>query len=118
MANGAMPFTTLSLLVMLLVLIPEVTVDLVSGQKTWCVAKPSTGDTALLDNIHFACSMEDCSCIAKGGICFLPNTLISHASIAMNLYYQSQGKNSWNCHFNGTGVQVLTDPSYGQCKYA
>ncbi|WOL04230.1 glucan endo-1,3-beta-D-glucosidase-like isoform X2 [Canna indica] len=79
-------------------------------QKTWCVAKPSADDTALLENMHYACSVADCSVFARHGSCFLPDQLINHASVAMNLYYQAKGKNPWNCHFNGSGLIVLTDP--------
>ncbi|URE41080.1 X8 domain, partial [Musa troglodytarum] len=85
---------------------------------TWCVAKPSTGDIALKDNIEYACSQVDCSVIERGEPCFYPDTLISHASVAMNSYYQSRGRNHWNCYFNNSAVTAVTDPSYGTCKYA
>ncbi|KAK8967484.1 Glucan endo-1,3-beta-D-glucosidase [Platanthera guangdongensis] len=51
----------------------------------------------LQNNIQFACSKIDCGLIQSGGPCFDPQTSISHASIVMNLYYQSAGRNSWNC---------------------
>ncbi|OAY83311.1 Major pollen allergen Ole e 10 [Ananas comosus] len=87
-------------------------VNFVNGQKNWCVANPSTADNALLDNLHFACSIVDCSImLGKKGLCFYPDNLISHASLAMNLYYQTKGRNSWNCHFNGTGLIVMGSAS-------
>ncbi|RRT44405.1 hypothetical protein B296_00037851, partial [Ensete ventricosum] len=78
---------------------------------TWCVAKPSTSDIALKDNIEYACSQVDCSVIERGEPCFYPDTLVSHASVAMNLYYQSRGRNYWNCYFNNSAVTTVTDPS-------
>ncbi|KAG0451369.1 hypothetical protein HPP92_013768 [Vanilla planifolia] len=88
-----------------------------NNQRTWCVAKPSSDDSTLLNILHYACSMTGCRPLEKDGPCFLPNSLISHASVAMNLYYQAMGRNRWNCHFNNTGLIVITDPSYGTCRY-
>ena len=45
------------------------------------------------------------------GMCFLPDTMAHHASLAMNLYYQSRGANTWNCDFSSTALTALTDPS-------
>ncbi|KAI3708232.1 hypothetical protein L2E82_37397 [Cichorium intybus] len=86
-------------------------------QKTWCVAKPSSSDAMLLENINYACSQVDCRILEKGGACYSPNNLINHASIAMNIYYQCKGRNTWNCHFGNTGLITVTDPSYGGCQY-
>ncbi|XP_073026077.1 major pollen allergen Ole e 10 [Primulina eburnea] len=86
-------------------------------EKDWCVAKPSSEQVPLSNNIEYACSIVDCSAIQPGGACYLPNNLFNHASVAMNLYYQSRGRNSWNCVFGGTGLRVITDPSYGSCSY-
>ena len=80
-------------------------------QKTWCVAKPSTEEATLLGNINYACSQVDCSVLQKGCPCFYPDTLISHASIAMNLYYQAKGRNYWNCNFKNSALIVTTNPS-------
>lgn len=82
-----------------------------SLQKTWCVAKPSLDEATLLLNINYACSQVDCSVLRKGSPCFNPDNLISHASVSMNLYYQSKGRNSWNCNFKNTALIVMTDPS-------
>ncbi|XP_077229753.1 major pollen allergen Ole e 10-like [Tasmannia lanceolata] len=92
-------------------------VRLVHGQKTWCVAKPSSDDATLQNNINYACSQVDCSVLRQGCPCFYPDNKISHASISMNLYYQSKNRNIWNCHFSGSGLIVVTDPSYGSCTY-
>ncbi|XP_078168034.1 major pollen allergen Ole e 10-like [Carex rostrata] len=106
---------TLSTTLLLLCLISGGTV--VYSQKTWCIAKPSTGEVALVDNIGYACSTVDCAVFQEGNPCFYPNNNISHASIAMNLYYQSRGRNYWNCNFGNSGVIVSTDPSFGGCIY-
>uniref|UniRef100_A0A0D3C640 X8 domain-containing protein n=1 Tax=Brassica oleracea var. oleracea TaxID=109376 RepID=A0A0D3C640_BRAOL len=52
-----------------------------------------------------------------GGSCYDPNTPVNHASVAMNLYYQAQGRHQRDCYFEGSGLITVTDPSYGSCKY-
>ncbi|XP_010508386.1 PREDICTED: glucan endo-1,3-beta-glucosidase-like [Camelina sativa] len=85
--------------------------------RQWCVAKPSTATNKLQQNIDYACSKVDCKIISEGGACYSPNSLISAASVAMNLYYQTLGRNFWNCQFEGSGFISVTDPSYGNCIY-
>ncbi|KAJ0018011.1 hypothetical protein Pint_10031 [Pistacia integerrima] len=88
---------------------------------TWCVAKPSSSDAELAANIEYACSNingDGCNIIKKGGPCYLPNTLINHASVAMNLYYEFNGRNAWNCDYKGSALTTTTNPSYGTCQYA
>jgi hypothetical protein len=80
-------------------------------QKTWCVAKPSSDQATLLANINFACSQVDCRILQRGCPCYSPDNLINHASVAMNLYYQSKGRNHWNCDFRGSALIAVTDPS-------
>lgn len=80
-------------------------------QKTWCVAKPSSDQATLQANINYACEHVDCSLIKKGCPCFAPDSLINHASVVMNFYYQCKGRNQWNCHFGGSGLVTITDPS-------
>ncbi|KAL9430530.1 hypothetical protein AB3S75_025837 [Citrus x aurantiifolia] len=86
---------------------------------SWCIAKPSTDDESLNHNIDYSCRQKgvDCRPIQPGGSCFNPDSIISHASFAMNLFYKSAGKNYWNCHFNGTGLIVTQNPSWATCKY-
>nr|XP_043630103.1 glucan endo-1,3-beta-D-glucosidase-like [Erigeron canadensis] len=89
-----------------------------SNQVTWCLAKPSTSDVLLENNIEYACaSLGDCSIINAGGACHEPNTLINRASVVMNLYYQQNKRNFWNCDFLDSGLVSVTDPSYGNCTY-
>ncbi|PON98574.1 X8 domain containing protein [Trema orientale] len=114
MANKA----ALTLPLLLLLSFTSETLLLVHGQKTWCVAKPSSDQATLLANINYACSQVDCRILQKGCPCSLPDSLINHASIAMNLYYQSKGRNHWNCDFRNSALVVVTDPSYGNCIYA
>ncbi|WOL14496.1 glucan endo-1,3-beta-D-glucosidase-like isoform X1 [Canna indica] len=118
-----MAFRTLSAITcaLLLSLAPGGIIDLVQAQgqqKTWCVAKPSSDEATLIANLNYACSQVDCGVLQRGCACFYPDNLMSHASIAMNLYYQSRGRNYWNCYFKNTALIVTTDPSFGNCAYA
>ncbi|BAT74119.1 hypothetical protein VIGAN_01171900 [Vigna angularis var. angularis] len=89
------------------------------AQKSWCVAKPSSSDSTLENNIQYACSiLGDCKMIQPGGSCFDPNNLLNHASVVMNQYYAFSGGNGWNCYFAGSGLIAVSDPSYDNCKYA
>ncbi|KAL5577177.1 hypothetical protein UlMin_018876 [Ulmus minor] len=84
----------------------------------WCVAKPTTSDEILQKNIELACTHVDCRRLVNaGGDCFKPATLLNIASVTMNLYYQASGKALTSCDFWGTGLLVVTDPSYETCKY-
>ncbi|XP_023640212.1 major pollen allergen Ole e 10-like [Capsella rubella] len=87
------------------------------SRGAWCVAKPSATNDRLQQNIDFVCSKMDCNIIKKGGACYSPENLINAASVAMNIYYQTQGRRSWNCNFEGSGLVGVTDPSYGNCIY-
>ncbi|CAA0808453.1 Carbohydrate-binding X8 domain superfamily protein [Striga hermonthica] len=82
--------------------------------KTFCVAKPSTDDTALKNNIAFLQN----SGIKLSEPCSKPSTNINIASVLMNSYYQANGRNAHNCDFADSGLITLTDPSYSSCKYA
>ncbi|XP_004295682.1 PREDICTED: glucan endo-1,3-beta-glucosidase [Fragaria vesca subsp. vesca] len=109
--------TDLTLLLLLFCFSSEILV-MVNGEKTWCVAKPSTDQATLLANLNFACSHVDCRILQGGCPCSSPDNLMNHASIAMNLYYQAKGRNQWNCDFRCSGLIVMTNPSYGDCIYA
>ncbi|KAL0401386.1 UNVERIFIED_CONTAM: Glucan endo-1,3-beta-glucosidase [Sesamum latifolium] len=83
----------------------------VTGGKKWCVPKSDASDAALQANIDYVCSQGiDCKPIQAGGACFTPNTVRSHASFAMNSYYQTKGHNNINCDFSGTGFVTSNDP--------
>lgn len=87
------------------------------GRK-WCMPKGDASAEALQANIDYACSNGiDCGPVQEGGPCFLPNTLQSHAAYVMNAYYQSHGRNDFDCDFSNTGVLTTDNPSYAACKY-
>ncbi|KAL3518580.1 hypothetical protein ACH5RR_021169 [Cinchona calisaya] len=88
------------------------------GGKKWCVPKDDASDAALQSNMDYVCgSGVDCQPIEDGGPCFQPNTVRSHAAYAMNAYYQTSGRNDYNCDFIGTGLVTTIDPSYQECTY-
>ncbi|XP_038895705.1 glucan endo-1,3-beta-glucosidase isoform X2 [Benincasa hispida] len=87
------------------------------GRK-WCVPKTDASDEALQKNIDYVCSSGvDCGPIQEGGACYDPNTVRSHASYAMNAYFQTAGRHDFNCDFNHTAILTSTDPSYETCSY-
>lgn len=78
----------------------------------WCVPKAGASDAQLQANIDYACSQGiDCGPIQPGGACFEPNTVASHAAFAMNLYYQTFGRNQWNCDFSQSAILTSQNPS-------
>ncbi|XP_019153292.1 PREDICTED: glucan endo-1,3-beta-D-glucosidase isoform X3 [Ipomoea nil] len=78
----------------------------------WCVPKEGVSDAQLQANLDYVCGQGiDCSAIQPGGPCFEPNTVASHAAYAMNLLYQTAGKNPWNCDFSQTATLSSTNPS-------
>lgn len=78
----------------------------------WCVPKAGVSDAQLQGSLDYACGHGiDCSAIQPGGACFEPNTVASHAAYAMNLYYQTSGKNPWNCDFSQTATLTSSNPS-------
>ncbi|EFH65454.1 glycosyl hydrolase family protein 17 [Arabidopsis lyrata subsp. lyrata] len=101
----------LSFLIILYLFSDKNFINVNAETKTWCVAKPSSDQATLLDNINFACSHVDCRVLSSGCPCYSPGNLINHASIAMNLYYQANGRNYWNCNFKNSGLIVITNPS-------
>ncbi|KAG9440972.1 hypothetical protein H6P81_021137 [Aristolochia fimbriata] len=84
----------------------------------WCLPKSGVSDAELQSNLDYACGMGiDCGPIQPGGACFVPNTLASHAAYAMNLLYQTAGRNPWNCDFSQTATLTSTNPSHDSCVY-
>ncbi|KAJ3669622.1 hypothetical protein LUZ60_011572 [Juncus effusus] len=85
---------------------------------TWCVPKAGVSAAALQNNINYACSNgANCRAIQAGGACFEPNNIQAHAAYAMNSFYQSHGRQAYNCAFAGTGFVTTNRPSYGACKF-
>ncbi|XP_034689185.1 glucan endo-1,3-beta-glucosidase-like [Vitis riparia] len=88
------------------------------GEKTWCVPKRGAPIASLQLNLDFACATGvDCTAIQKGGDCSIPYSVWSHASYAMNSYYQSHGRTMESCDFKNTGRVTTINPSYAQCIY-
>ncbi|KDP44958.1 hypothetical protein JCGZ_01458 [Jatropha curcas] len=89
-----------------------------TGGKKWCVPKAEATEQQLQGNIDYVCSQGvDCKPIQAGGACFDPNNVRSHASFVMNSFYQTHGRNDFNCDFSKTGEVTTSDPSHGGCKY-
>ncbi|XP_073276808.1 glucan endo-1,3-beta-glucosidase 7-like [Primulina huaijiensis] len=87
-------------------------------KDTWCVPKAGISNAQLQSNLDYACGHGiDCSPIQPGGACFEPITLVSHATYAMNLLYQTAGRNPWNCDFTQSATLTSTNPSYNKCTY-
>ncbi|KAM5582292.1 glucan endo-1,3-beta-glucosidase 4 [Rosa sericea] len=86
----------------------------------FCVAKTDADPDKLQDGLNWACGQgqADCTPIQQGHGCFLPNTLVNHASYAYNAYYQRMQSVGGTCDFDGTAKTTTVDPSYGSCKFA
>ncbi|KAJ9698413.1 hypothetical protein PVL29_007482 [Vitis rotundifolia] len=85
-------------------------------QKTWCIPKGEAPDASLQLNLDFACAAGvDCTAIQQGGDCFTPNSVWSHASYAMNSYYQSHGRTMESCDFKNTGRVTTVNPTCNSC---
>ncbi|XP_039126235.1 PLASMODESMATA CALLOSE-BINDING PROTEIN 3-like [Dioscorea cayenensis subsp. rotundata] len=86
---------------------------------SWCVARSGASATALQSALDYACGAgaADCVPILPNGLCYLPNTLQSHASYAFNGYFQRSNQAPGSCDFSGTATTTISDPSYGSCTY-
>ncbi|KAA3455425.1 glucan endo-1,3-beta-glucosidase 7-like isoform X2 [Gossypium australe] len=84
----------------------------------WCVPKKDVTDAELQASLDYACAHGiDCSPIQQGGSCFEPNTLSAHAAYAMNLYYQSSGRDPSSCDFSQAAMLSSSNPSYNGCTF-
>ncbi|CAM6043177.1 unnamed protein product [Sphagnum compactum] len=90
-----------------------------SDTLDWCVAKPSATNSSLQQGLDWACGpgLANCGPIQRGGACYLPDTLLSHASYAFNIHYHYFQTDSRSCIFGGDAELTNVDPSYGSCYY-
>ncbi|KAK7341488.1 hypothetical protein VNO80_24419 [Phaseolus coccineus] len=88
-------------------------------ETQWCIPKVEVSEAQLQTNVDYICGSQviDCGPIQPGGACYEPNTVLSHAAFAMNLYYQKVGRNPWNCDFSQTAMLTSQNPSYSACVY-
>ncbi|KAL8260682.1 hypothetical protein R6Q59_028635 [Mikania micrantha] len=87
--------------------------------EQWCIADVQATDAELQAAIDYTCGEggADCSKIQVNQPCYLPNTLIDHASFAFNAYYQKFKHNGASCYFNSAAITTEKNPSYGSCHY-
>lgn len=80
---------------------------------TWCIASTKASEADLQNALDWACGPGnvDCSAIQPSQPCYEPDTLLSHASFAINSYYQQNGATDIACSFGGNGVKVDKNPS-------
>ncbi|XP_062106976.1 formin-like protein 5 [Humulus lupulus] len=84
----------------------------------WCVAKPTVPDSIMQPALDYACGTgADCKSIQPNGPCYLPNTLLAHASYAFNSYFQKAKLTGGTCDFGGTAMIVTDDPSFEGCPF-
>lgn len=87
---------------------------LVYGQFVeWCIADEQTPKEDLQVALDWACNKggADCKQIQPNQPCYLPNTLINHASYAFNNYYQKFKHAGATCYFNSAAMITDLDPS-------
>ncbi|KAK9227134.1 hypothetical protein WN943_012183 [Citrus x changshan-huyou] len=84
---------------------PEGNTTFLDG-TTWCVALAGASQIDLQNALDWACGLgkADCKAIQDGGLCYEPDTLVSHASYAFNNYYQQNGNSDIACNFGGTAA--------------
>lgn len=78
----------------------------------WCVANPTATSAVVQTAMDYACgSGADCGMAAPGGPCYLPDTLMAHASYAFNSCWQRTRVSGGTCDFGGAAMLVTRDPS-------
>lgn len=85
----------------------------VGGEAMWCVAKPSVPSEKLQEAMDYACGAggADCAAIKPNGSCYVPDSVVAHASYAFNSYWQKNKKIGGMCGFQGTAMLITSDPS-------
>ncbi|KAK3127133.1 hypothetical protein QOZ80_7AG0568740 [Eleusine coracana subsp. coracana] len=87
--------------------------------RTFCVASDDADQKAVQAAMDWACGpgRADCTAIQPGQGCYQPDDVRAHASYAFDAYYQSQGRASGSCYFQGAGMVTTTDPSHDSCIF-
>ncbi|KAH9292639.1 hypothetical protein KI387_042175, partial [Taxus chinensis] len=90
---------------------PPYTPSTPPGQGLWCVAKPTIAASVIEQAMNYACGAgADCQAIQPNGACYLPDTVIAHASYSFNSYFQATKGSGGSCDFGGTAMIVTVDP--------
>ena len=80
--------------------------------KYWCIARPWASPEVVQAALDWACGHSaDCRLIQLAQPCYVPNTLLSHASFAFNSYFQIHGQATGTCDFGGAAMITNIDPS-------
>ncbi|XP_047332916.1 glucan endo-1,3-beta-glucosidase 1-like [Impatiens glandulifera] len=112
--------TSLMRLSLTLLLIMLVTSEISDGEfQEWCIADEQSLDEDLQAALDWACGKggSDCSKIQFNQSCYIPNTLIDHASYAFNNYFQKFKHNGGSCYFKGAAITTEVDPSSRGCQF-
>ncbi|XP_038970290.1 glucan endo-1,3-beta-glucosidase 4-like isoform X2 [Phoenix dactylifera] len=85
----------------------------------WCVAKPAVPAEKLQEAMDYACGEggADCEEIRPNGSCYYPDTVVAHASYALNSCWQKTKHAGGTCSFDGTAILITSDPSFQQCRF-
>ncbi|CAA7024225.1 unnamed protein product [Microthlaspi erraticum] len=59
----------------------------------------------------------DCGRIQLGQNCYSPDTLMDHASVIFNDYFQRNKHSGATCDFHSAAVFSETDPSHDSCSF-
>ncbi|KAL6558904.1 hypothetical protein OROMI_019254 [Orobanche minor] len=88
--------------------------------KRWCVFNNDTTNRTKVDEqLSIACRRADCTTLSPGGSCSRLdyNQTVSYG---FNMLFQAKAQSDFSessCDYDGLGVLVSNDPSYGTCKF-
>ncbi|KAL6295238.1 hypothetical protein ACE6H2_003380 [Prunus campanulata] len=87
--------------------------------QTFCVAKEGADQKMLQAALDWACGpgKVDCSPLLQGQPCYEPDNVLTHATYAVNAYFQRMAKSPGTCDFKGVATVTTTDPSHGTCIF-
>lgn len=88
--------------------------------KRWCVPRPEVSDGELNNIARYICNLNPnfCRAVSPGGPCYWVDgnvkshdTILIHATFAMNFYFQARGGHDHDCDFSGAGMITHVNPS-------